>query len=472
MKELPLHRRTNRSGTLALAVCAVIGGSLIVLPRAAGAADVAPVINSATLSPALLAPSGGPVTMTATVTVPKGTVLSVVLSPPSSTPPEVYNSKYGRIKVQFHWDRDSNARQVAATYTATLNALTSYSDGSQLSRSLVLHAEVGAYHYAPSTVITKYPLPPDAISCVSLSRCVVVSTAGKVAIINARKSTNFDVGASHSISSVSCAATVATDCFAVDSTGNLFRFNGLGGTWTVRSIVGSGVAPPRLTSISCVVTPTTTTGVTCMATDDAGNAYVVTLAKGIIVSKPSAGGISAGRSFVSCYRGVTVSCTVINATWDSSFWNGTSWSAPVMQFADGGASGGTVTGLSCSSDKKNCIAINKKGGISLFDGSNNVAPPSVGPLGNSPGVSLTSISCPVSDFCSVGDANGGLYNLVIKRGVTKSKSFFAWSATSAKFSGAVLVSCAGSLAAKAGLGCTAIGGAATKVGSGNVTLIK
>ena len=110
MKELPLHRRTNRSGTLALAVCAVIGGSLIVLPRAAGAADVAPVINSATLSPALLAPSGGPVTMTATVTVPKGTVLSVVLSPPSSTPPEVYNSKYGRIKVQFHWDRDSNAR--------------------------------------------------------------------------------------------------------------------------------------------------------------------------------------------------------------------------------------------------------------------------------------------------------------------------------------------------------------------------
>jgi|GEM_PF-6543247 len=466
-----LHCRLHRSSVLALAILALVAGSMAVSARGAGAADVPPVINSATLSSVLLAPTGGPVTMTATVTVPKGTKLSVALNPPSQTPPEVYTDKYGRVKVQFHWDRDANASQAAVKYTATLNASIVYPDGTDLRRSKVLHGEVEAYRWAPGVVVAKYPLPPEGISCASAKTCMVVSTGGRLAVLNARNVANFDVDASHSMSAISCAATATMDCFAVDGTGNLVRFEGHGDTWTVRSIAGAGTTPPNLTSISCVVTPGTTTRATCMATDDAGNAYLVTLAKGIIAIKPSTPGITAGRSFVSCARGATVTCTDINASWDSAFWNGTSWSAPVIRFADGGSSEGNVTGLSCGS-KKNCIASNKKGGIALFDGSNGVVPPAQGQVGSSPAKPLTSIACPLSDFCLVGDANGGLYKVVLKRGVSKSSSFFNWSTASVKFPGGVLVSCGGSMTAKAALGCTALSGGTRKEGAGNVTLMK
>lgn len=471
MTYLSLRSRGYRSWTSILATVAVTVGSSAVAVRVAGAANVAPVINSATLSTVTLAPNGGPVTMSATVTVAKGTTLSVVLNPPSATPPEVYTSKYGRVKVRFHWDRDSNARQAPVHYTATLNASTKYSDGTSLLRTMVLHGEVEAYHWTTGIGVAKYPLPPDAISCVTAKLCVVVSSAGRLALLNGTTVTNINVGASHSLNAVSCANTTTIDCFALDAAGNLIRFNAHANTWTIRSFVGAGTAPPNMTSISCVVTPGTSSDATCMATGNAGEAFLVTLAKGIIIIKSLTPVIPSGRSYVSCASGLTVNCTEINVGGDSSLWNGISWSAATNRFADGGASEGGVSGLSCDS-KKNCIAVNKKGGIGLFNSSNSVVPLGWGPVGTVPAAALTTISCPLSDFCIVADANGELYKVVVHRGASTSTPYINWSSAAAKFPSSALVSCAGQMTAKSPLGCTAISRGIYKEAAGNVTLIK
>lgn len=162
MSTSPLSSRRGSTRRILLAVVgSALAAGLVIAPAAmASAADVASVINSATVSPANLPPSGWSVTLTTTVTVQKGTTLSVVLTPPSHTPPEIYTDKYGRVKVQFHWERRSNAAQVPSTYTAMLRAVTKYSDKSQQQRTKVLMGDVEAYRWSPTSKKVTLPMPP------------------------------------------------------------------------------------------------------------------------------------------------------------------------------------------------------------------------------------------------------------------------------------------------------------------------
>ena len=434
----------------------LVVGFAVVPSVTASATDIAPVINSAVLAPAHLPPSGGAVTLTATVTVQKGTTLSVTLSSTGPSGPEIYTDKYGRVKVQFHWDREGNAAQTPVTYTATLHASTKYSDGTTQVRTTVLHGGVGAYHWTPTASTVTFPMKPTAISCGNSQACAVAGTGGYVGVVTHGRPHFERIDGTNTLTAVSCVGTVPMTCLAVDNKGNAVAL-GLTDWLTPKALFANSANPhPTMTSVSCVQTHSSTLVAWCMASDDQGNVYFVQMANNHtpLIAHTATDSAVTGGVFDSCPTPTL--CVEVDSSGKGISFSGQG-SGNTLSFAvfsDGGKAEGAVTGLSCDPTGV-CVVSESRGTSTTFRPGTTTT--NVNAVVSPNSIPLSAVSCPTSTYCMAGNSSGQLFQGVTER----TAAGHAWNNVPRyTVKGSSLVSCVGMLTTSSPLVCTAIAASA------------
>jgi hypothetical protein len=218
---------------------------------------------------------------------------------------------------------------------------------------------------------------PTSISCNS-NDCFAVDSSGNVftfAISGNSWSPPQILDTDQSLSSISCASS--TLCATVDGAGNAFIYNG--SSWTKYAIDPG----ESLVSVSCANTY-------CAALDQSGGAFIYS---GTWSSRQS---VETSNAFVSVSCGGSSLCAAIDAAGNAYIYNGTSWSAPTS----GGGAG--ITSISCANQSTlSCVAVNGAGdAITLTSSGWGSAS-----LIDSSGL-LTSISCITSTYCYAVDQYG------------------------------------------------------------------
>lgn len=251
----------------------------------------------------------------------------------------------------------------------------------------------------------------DELSCASVSFCIAIgsgetsttlangetSTSGYALTLTWNGSvwgtTTTNLGDSQPITDVSCASV--SFCLAVDSQGDTLTWNG--STWSAPSDEGGG-GPD---SVSCV------SATFCASASDADDGDALTTWNGSAWSAPTTlDNLDNALGFqVSCASASL--CFAFNAREQGggyvATWNGSTWGAPVL--IDRTKLGGlpnSIDGVSCVSASF-CVAVDFGGNALTWNGSAWSVPAKADKSGFD---TLNAVSCVSASFCVAGDDGG------------------------------------------------------------------
>ena len=390
------HSRIRHRIAGGAAVVAIAAG-IVAVPIASATASAPPTsISSFAASPKLLVPASGRVTFTGSVK--NASTCTISVSPPAAGLPVSFScagssSSFG---IQFRPPENSTAAPVH--YKVTLTA-----KGTGKSATKTGLFEVESYRWAivsrPSGSVARL----DSTSCATTNLCVAVGASGEAVVLDAQGAHRATVDGTHTLTSVSCAAASPPLCVAVDDAGQFLTYNGA--KWSAPASGGGGsggTAAPAFSSVSCVrESPTVPKlGKRCVASDNAGGAYVLTFPPGLplVLSPPVPTGLT-GRSFTACSS--TSSCVIVDVNGDGVFFNGTSFSAPPVSIDPKGH----VSAASCASDGT-CVVVDGGGGAVPFSLTDSVWKPHVRESPTK--IALRSVSCVVG-LCVTLASDGSVF---------------------------------------------------------------
>ena len=368
----------------------------------------APTIVSGLLGTDSLAPSGGPVTLSAHVT--DADTCSLTFEPPIPSPPTPWDCSGASSLTHTTFVVPPNATPTTISEKITFTATASYSDGSSTAIQLATFLTRKGYDYyqAQRTLVT--PSTPTSLSCPTATFCAQSGSKGYVGTITPVRVTWLHQDQHNTVNAVSCVSGPPIFCLAVDAVGRVMYFNG--NMWSLPKPIQVGTSP-NLTGVSCTqLASGASKGCIVVSSDSLGQpilswAYSATLHRAVALTNLDSPATSGPVVFISCWA-TTLSaknCALLNSSGRASYWSGgSSWSAPTPLFSDNGTSEGAVTSLSCSSDGV-CLAGDSLGGIEAFSEGHpfSIREPISTMLGS------MSISCVLDLFCFGGDAHGNFF---------------------------------------------------------------
>lgn len=314
------------------ALCIAMG--VVSLPVAMAAAS--PVVGGLALSTHVLPPSGGAVTVSASIN--GGSSCTLSSTPAMAGLPVTFAcASSGTFHVHRKLMTPPNAGSSPIHYSIKLVSIDSGGTGSS-SKSSAL--EVEAYKFVSTTLTVPSSATATGVSCLNTSTCDIVGTKGYSAVL-AGRTVKWSKGNGADLLAVSCAPGVKPFCAAITPTGvTSKKASGLKKTTELTEWkVGN-----HNTSISCVGETTTganrTTDV-CVAVDDGGIVYLLRFGTKMLVTHWLTS--LTGPAFAACAS--ASACTVVDAAGSGIAYNGTTVTAPSIFDASGG-----VSGMSCAVD--------------------------------------------------------------------------------------------------------------------------
>jgi hypothetical protein len=336
----------------------------------------APSISSFTSTPKMLTPTGGSVTLIASVKNATSCTFSV--TPSVKGLPTTVGCSSNRVAKKINLPENATASTL--TYSFSLKA----SGAGGLTTAAPQHLAVLPFWSAPQSIDRSGQFA--SVSCPSSSFCEAVDSSGNVLSWNGKSwslpQTIDNNGGLLGIglASVSCAPRSTTFCVAVDGGGKVLIWNGK--SWSAPTSLENG---SRLDSVSC---PTTRF---CAVVDASGRVAMLTG-----TSWAASQSIDPGVALASVSCPSSSFCVAVDAKFSALTWNGKSWSAPHSIDRGGLAS------VSCPSSSY-CMALDRHGNFETWNGKSWSAP---SPRSIDPEGSAQSVSCPNSSFCEVIDTWG------------------------------------------------------------------
>ena len=336
----------------------------------------APSISSFTSTPKMLTPTGGSVTLIASVKNATSCTFSV--TPSVKGLPTTVGCSSNRAAKKINLPENATASTV--TYAFSLEV--SGPGGSTKAKSQ--HAAVRPFWSAPES-IDPTGAGLDSISCASSSFCETIDGSGIVLTWNGRSWSTpqtLDTDSFLGLTSISCVPRITSFCVAVDDNGNVLAWNGR--AWSAPHSLESNTVPNYgLSSVSCSSVSF------CVTVDGSGNAFMWN-----------------GRSWSAAYSIDHRSSLTSVSCQNSSFcvavggfyaltWNGRAWSAPHS------IDRGGLISVSCPTNSF-CVALDDHGSGETWRGKSWTAPQVIDDnFYASDGPS--SVSCPTTSFCTVVD---------------------------------------------------------------------